>query len=122
VCESCAKFGKAIFVKQNLQNVKPIKKDITEIISLVNSNYPIIVKNAREKQGLKQEELAKKIDEKTSLIHKVETGSMQPTILLAKKLEKVLNIKLIEVYEETHETLNFKNSDLTIGDLIREKN
>jgi len=117
VCEDCAKFGKAIVVKSN--PFKQIKKQTTEIVSLINSDYPSIIKNAREKQGLKQEELAKKLDEKTSLIHKLETGSLQPTILLAKKLEKALNINLLESYEETHENLNLKDSTLTIGDLIK---
>ena len=55
-------------------------------------------------------------------MHKLETGNLQPTLLLAKKLEKILNIKLIEVYQETNEKLNLKDSTLTIGDLVNLKN
>lgn len=116
-CENCAKFGKAILVKQN--SFKQVKQKTNEIVNIVNPDYPILVKNAREKLGMKQEDLAKKIDEKTSVIHKIETGNLQPTIILAKKFEKALNIRLIEVYEETHEKLNVNDSSLTIGDLIK---
>ena len=118
VCENCAKFGKVIEVKQNLQ-LKPIKQKTTELINIISPEYPKLIKNSREKLNMKQEDLAKKIDEKLSVIHKLETGHLQPTILLAKKLEKTLNIKLIEVYQETHDQLNFKDSGLTIGDLIK---
>ncbi|AJF62602.1 MAG: hypothetical protein QT11_C0001G0459 [archaeon GW2011_AR20] len=121
VCENCAKFGKAILVKQHAA-AKPLKQKTTEIINIINPDYPGIIKNAREKLGMKQEDLAKKIDEKLSVMHKLETGNLQPTLLLAKKLEKILNIKLIEVYQETNEKLNLKDSTLTIGDLVNLKN
>lgn len=121
VCENCAHFGKAITLSKNQQQVKNVKKTTTEIVNVINPDYPTFIKNAREKIGIKQEELAKKIDEKVSVIHKLETGHLQPTISLAKKLEKTLNIKLIEVYQETNEKLNFKNKELTIGDLVNLK-
>ncbi len=117
LCENCAKFGKVILVKK--EEIKQIKKPTTEILNLVNSNYPKIIKDAREKLNMKQEDLAKKLDEKVSVIHKLETGHLQPTISLAKKLEKTLNIALIEVYQETYDHLNLKDSTLTIGDLSK---
>src|SRR3989344_4695063 len=85
VCENCAKFGKPILVKQHAA-AKPLKQKTTEIINIINPDYPGIIKNARE------------------------------------KLEKILNIKLIEVYQETNEKLNLKDSTLTIGDLVNLKN
>ena len=121
VCENCAKFGKAIVIKQISLPTKPIKQKTTEIINIINPDYPKLIKESREKLSLKQEDLAKKIDEKLSVIHKLETGQLQPTMLLAKKLEKTLNINLIEVYQETHEELNLKDKGLTIGDLIKLK-
>src|SRR3989344_7239149 len=121
VCNNCAKFGKAIEIKQH-QESKPIRQKTTELINIINPEYPRLIKNAREKFNMKQEDLARKIDEKISVIHKLETGHLQPTILLAKKLEKTLSIKLIEVYQETSEELNFKDRGLTIGDLIKHDN
>jgi putative transcription factor len=119
VCENCAKFGKAIIIKQAQLPSKQIKQKTTELINVINQDYPRLIKEAREKLGLKQEDLAKKINEKLSIIHKLEIGQLQPTILLAKRLEKTLNIHLIEVYEETHENLNLKDKELTIGDLVK---
>ena len=118
VCEKCSRFGRAIVVKQE-QKIRPIKQNTIDIVNVINPEYPKLIKEAREKFGLKQEDLAKKLDEKLSIIHKLETGHLQPTILLAKKLEKLLNISLIEVYQETHEKLNFKDRGLTIGDLVK---
>ena len=72
--------------------------------------------------NLKQEELAQKIAEKVSVIHKVESKHLRPSLALAKKLEHFLNIKLIEKYkEEKTKTLDFTDSALTIGDLIKFK-
>jgi putative transcription factor len=123
VCENCAKFGKAIILKQQpQQKIKPVKHKITELINIINPDYSKLIKESREKLGMKQEDLAKKIDEKTSIIHKLETGHLQPTISLAKKLERTLSIRLIEIYEEVNDNLNFKDKELTIGDLINSKN
>lgn len=122
VCENCARFGKAIIVKQQQTQInKPVKQKTTEIINLINPDYPKLIKEAREKLNMKQEDLAKKLDEKLSVIHKLETGQLQPTILLARKLEKFLNINLVEVYQETNEKLNLKDKGLTIGDLVKLK-
>lgn len=66
---------------------------------------------------LKQEDLAKKINEKVSTIKRVEE-SWEPSPNLIKKLEKFFNIKLIEKSEE--KTLEKKTSKekLTIGDVV----
>jgi putative transcription factor len=73
---------------------------------------------------LKQEELAKKIAEKESVIHKLESGSIIPAIPLARKLEKFLRIALVETIEvDSPETSDRRSSSdgLTLGDLIRIK-
>ncbi len=119
VCENCAKFGNAVIIKKIQEEKKPIRKFVNEVINIINPDYPILIKNSREKLGLKQKELALKINEKESLIHKLETGNLQPTILVAKKLEKLLNISLVELYQESHEALNLKDDHLTIGDMLK---
>jgi putative transcription factor len=131
VCKNCASFGKLKGAAKSLQPEKKSKKkeqnidnlhkeeQKKEIILRIMQGYGLIVKNAREKLGLKQEELAKKINEKISIVHSIETERHEPSISLAEKIEHHLHIKLIEQYEETHET--FKRdlrSQLTIGDLI----
>ncbi len=119
VCDQCAKFGNAILVKKEKPLEKQIKRSSSEIINVINQEYPKIIKESREKLGLKQKELALKINEKESIIHKLETGALQPTILMARKIEKTLNISLVEIYQESHESLNLKSDQLTIGDLLK---
>jgi len=58
--------------------------------------YGQMVKNARERQGLKQEDFAKKINEHKSLIHQVESEHIKPNIIFARKLEKALHIKIVD--------------------------
>jgi len=123
VCSSCSKFGKAISVKKQYaeQERKFTAKPRLPEESIV-SNYGGIIKKAREEKGLKQDELAKNINERESLIRKIETESLRPSILLAKKLGNFLNVKLVEVEEdEKNASLNPKEGTLTIGDLLKIK-
>jgi putative transcription factor len=52
------------------------------------------IKAARELLGITQEELGRKINEKPSLISHLESGSMKPDDVLARKLEHFLKIQL----------------------------
>ena len=128
VCMKCSKFGKVIKKVKTEEEKKDIKKQESilpekEIMQLIVSDYAGLIKNAREKLNLKQEDFAKKINEKQNLIHLIETSRLEPSIDLAKKLEKALKIKLIEEYEETG-TENVKKDSgetFTIGDFIKVK-
>ena len=52
----------------------------------------------------------------------METGEFTPTIEIAKKLERFLNIKLIEEYKEEKIAQEKTSSKaLTVGDLIKIK-
>jgi len=119
VCEECAKFGNTVVVKKIQKEEKTLKKQTVDIINIINPDYPKLIKESREKLGLRQKDLALKANEKESVIHKLETGSLQPTILLARKLERILSINLIELYQDTHESLNLKDDKLTIGDILK---
>jgi len=138
VCEKCASFGKVVGkVKQEMPEKKKKKlekaaeklaeekaKKETETMQIITPNYSSIIRKAREKLGLKQEELAKKIAEKESVIHKLESGIITPAIPLARKLEKFLRIKLVETVEMGSSDSGEKKSSsdgLTLGDLIRIK-
>ena len=74
--------------------------------------------------GLTRELLATMVGEKVSTIRRIETGTLEPTVTLAKKLEKILKIKLVEVYEE--EEISSRKSyseefEPTLGDLVEFK-
>lgn len=135
VCEKCASYGRIVArlkkeepakkkTKKSMffeTEIKPQKK--TETVQLITPKYPRLIKNARENLDLKQKELAKKIAEKESVIHKLESGRMKPGIPLARKLEKFLKIKLVEEVELDDSGISpGKGEDsekgLTLGDLI----
>jgi putative transcription factor len=133
ICKKCSKFGKVIervkapvFVspkeaEKRRAEVAP-KQIETETIFVIVQDYPTRVKNAREHLGMKQEDLGKKINERDTLIHKVETGAIEPNIPLARKLEKFLNIKLVEEHQEDKSLVPAsKKGDITLGDFARIK-
>lgn len=124
VCHECSKFGKVIgVVKQNEvdnEAVKASKESKPEIMEMIVQDYAEKIRKKRGSLGLKQEEFAKKISEKESLIQKIEAGHFEPSIVLAKKIGKFLKIKLTEEYEETHEKqVQSKTGSFTLGDFIK---
>ena len=88
----------------------------------MTENYHTKIRQAREKLGLSHEELGKKINEKASVLRKLETGKMTPNNILVTKLEHVLKIKLlVPISEEKipQQTPKSPNRELTLGDLIQ---
>ncbi|MDP2750425.1 MAG: multiprotein bridging factor aMBF1 [Nanoarchaeota archaeon] len=125
VCSDCSKFGKVLRKLVSEKREKPkqnVIKQEEESVEEVVENYGSIIKNKREKLGLTQKELATKLAEKESLLQKIETESFEPSIALARKIERILGLKLIEeVKEEQINPIKDKNAVLTIGDLINIK-
>lgn len=125
VCRNCAKYGEVLSPvsrpkpkKVQLKKEQPKKPPEPEYVIVVD--YAVRIKKKREKLGLKQEELAKKLNEKASLLHKIETGNLEPPIDVAEKIEKVLGIKLIiEFKESSVELPKTKSGDFTFGDFIK---
>ena len=127
VCSDCAKFGKITrrIMPAEVQQIKikKIEKEPEEeIIENIVEGYGKLIKEAREKLGLNQEDFGKKVNEKVSVIHSLESEHHEPNIDLAKKLEKLLKIKLVK--EEKLEKVSFGKSvsgQITIGDIIKIK-
>ncbi len=69
--------------------------------------------------GWKREELAKKINEKLSIIEKLEKGNIRPDDQLVSKLEKALRVKLRERIEQAQPAKKEESRPLTLGDLIK---
>lgn len=127
VCSNCAKFGKIKGKVSQPGSAKKAKQETKaeeepEIIEAVVPDYASKVKKARESAGLKQEELAKKLNEKESLIHKIETGHYEPGIILARKLGKFLKIILVEkqtIEKQENKKTASSSERFTIGDIIK---
>lgn len=134
VCTHCSKFGNVIEVRPQKVEPKapvkvysqprksPVRKEEAEPIILVVADYASRVRLAREKALLTQEELAKAVAEKESVIQKVENSQFEPPLKLAHKLEVFLKINILkEVKQDDLDNAkpDIKSSNLTIGDLIR---
>lgn len=131
VCASCARFGKTVprslsekEMKSRVQQEmdKHLQKKYEAYEKLVEG-YASKLKKAREKIGLKQEELAKRLNMKESHIQKMESGDVEPSLDEARKLEKFFRITLVETYKEEGGGLVSaeKSGPLTLGDMIKIK-
>ncbi len=125
VCRACAGFGKVLEQPQAFRRSfqKYQKPAEPVIIEAVMDDYAEKIKQAREKRKLNQEEFARFLTERESLLTSIEAGRQKPTIELAKKLEKLLNIQLIEMIKEEpmQKEEARKKGPLTIGDMLQMK-
>ena len=127
VCKNCSKYGE-VLVSLDRGNVEPKIKiskkffESEEKIEVVVKDFSKILRREREKRGLNQEELAKKVNEKLSVIHKLENGHMEPSLELAKKLGKFFGVKLVKEenskMEKEEEEDKIERRNLTLGDLF----
>ena len=124
VCQNCGKHGtvkgavKQISIERK-QDKKPIILE-PQKIDVIVKDYGMKIKNARERKKLTQEEVAKLLHEKESLIHHLESSTYEPNMELARKLEKFFSIKLIDQYDKTLDFDAGKHSakkELTLGDI-----
>ncbi len=130
-CKECSKFGKiqreppkpqrsgAPRASRGSRRIQRPREPSEEVVENVND----LVRQAREKKGWSREELAAKIYEKASVVSRIESGKMIPDIKLAKKLEKIMDLILIEKTDNvTAEEIGHSNSKgATIGDIARIK-
>ena len=122
VCANCSKFGQIVERRDKIKPIKKVRRSEPDDIEFIVPEYPKLIKEAREKKGLTQEELGRNINEKASIIHQIESGHMKPDLNLAMKIAKYFEIRLVEKYVEADIKdlqIDFKNKNLTIGDLIK---
>ena len=116
VCDKCTELGEKVILPVKTNKIIP-KKDI-EDGKYIDPKYPELIKKAREKRKLRIDELARHLNEKESVISRLERGHFSPSFKLAKKLEKFFEIELILEYEDVPYSHEEKHSGLTIGDVI----
>lgn len=121
VCDRCVKTGNELHEKP-IETAKGIvTKRRPEVEDAIVVGYAERIRRARQKAGMEQKELASKLNEKQSIISKVESGSMQPTIALARKIEKLLGIELVEKSEPVEFKGEKESGGLTLGDVLKIK-
>ena len=123
VCAKCKDYGTENVSKTVQHEVirivkkkKPSVKPITFTEELVE-NFNEIIRRERERRGWSQKELAKRIQEKESLIRKIENAEITPEKEVVEKLEKIFNIKLREVVQEVKVNHPRKLTP-TLGDIV----
>ena len=83
------------------------------------TNYNEVIKEARKKKGLTREDLGFKIGERTVTIAKIENGDLRPSDKTIVKLEKELEITLLEEVKTIKPGHAQTGSGMTLGDFIR---
>ena len=103
LCDVCMRYAKPAPkpVASNTQNRKFVKRSSPKVLEMeseehIVDDYANIIKKKREQLQMPQKAFAKKLAEKESVIHTIETGRTEPPIPLARKIEKLLGIKLVE--------------------------
>ncbi|MCS7131319.1 MAG: multiprotein-bridging factor 1 family protein [Hadesarchaea archaeon] len=91
VCERCSGIGRKLEGVERRLTIEPWL-DMPELVE----DYPKRIRQARERLGLTQEELAKRLAERASVVKRLEAGTLVPNEQLVKKIHRVLGIRLIE--------------------------
>jgi len=88
----------------------------------VVEGYATRIREARERMGLSQQDLATRVKERLSLIQKAESGKIAPDVKLCRELEHCLRIVLLTSRVEVPEsTGTVEARSLTLGDIARVK-
>ncbi len=132
VCSACARHGEEVFqsrggktkedilARVNKMHNRPYSSQGTQEEKELALDYPDRISKARIEYDWTQEELSNKVNEKKSVISKIERGDLNPSEDLIKKLEKTLNVELKEAIKEVVPKKSNLSSGLTIGDLLKE--
>ena len=96
------------------------RRDMFDTMPEIATDYDTEIRTAREGLGLSQEELAGQLNEKASLIRKLERGSMLPDDRVRKKLERALDISLLEGGADVDtDWSGSASTTTTLGDVVK---
>lgn len=125
VCAECAKYGRILGevskeIAIQAETAKMLQRpELESVFERIVSDFASKIRQKRASLGLTQEEFAKLINEKESVVSKLEAGELVPSIALAKKLEKRFGLKLIERYKEEGSIIRTETPQLTLGDALK---
>ncbi|EMA39226.1 multiprotein bridging factor aMBF1 [Halococcus hamelinensis] len=98
------------------------RRDMFDDMDEIVQDYDEQIRTARESAGLSQEELAKELNEKASLIRKLERGASLPSDSVQTKLERRLEITLTEGgVDDTEWEGGASTGAYTLGDVVQRK-
>ncbi|MCE4628345.1 MAG: multiprotein bridging factor aMBF1 [Desulfurococcales archaeon] len=129
LCASCylklTRSGRAVPVRERPRRAKaasrqpkrPTRKVSIELLDLVE-DYPEIIRRAREAKGWDLRTLAQKLRISETMLRRIEQGKYKPPIDLARRIEKILKIKILEPTELEDEYEAPPPGKLTLGDVV----
>ena len=99
------------------------RRDMFDEMDEVVQDYDDRIRTARESEGLTQEELADRLNEKASLIRKIERGDVLPSDEVQGKLERELGINLSMGGSDDDAEWSGGSSTggTTLGDVVKRK-
>ena len=139
VCQNCARYGQVKqpprrWISTKTQTTRQDANPDEPEVSIVE-NYAQILRNIRETRSMTNEEFARSLNERESIVSKWEQGSLKPSIATAYKLQRLLHIKLVKKegtqtdkdkdqtpQKEQKQPQGKPSSELTIGDFIKIRN
>lgn len=136
VCHKCASFGTADWTPgrpassltpsrpqaPTSQNLRPrLRNDVESAEQLeLTEDYGVQIRKARQRLGLTEKDLAMKMQEKESVIKKLEKQEFTPDNKLIQKIKKFLGIDIIEHTDTGKAQILAKPTGAkTIGDMLR---
>ena len=107
VCGPCSKHGRQHPSKKKIEKRwerrerRQPRQAFTIKLMSVRKDYSKLIKEARERLGMTEDELGEKMGELGPVVKLMEVGKFKPDEALARRLEGVLGVTLLE--EEVHE-------------------
>jgi putative transcription factor len=137
VCNRCEKYGTEVQQPRRTDLIRPAarpvfgaknpastgipaqrRKDMFDYMEGdIVEDYADRIKNARAEKGMTQKDLAMQMMERELLVKKIEKGELIPEEAVRKKLEKLLEIKLLDTVTNDTERKTQGKIAQTLGDL-----
>lgn len=138
VCNACAKYGTEVqgaprssaaqsvrLSSSSAAGKTPVQHRTKDVFDRMEGDlvedYPDRIRDARMKLGMTQKDLALAMMERELLVKKIEKGELIPEDEVRKKLEKILEIHLLENSSSEPADLHHSRMTTTMGDVIRIK-
>lgn len=99
VCDRCSKFGTKADAPQNTYNAVKKTINVSDLGSIdlqLIPEYGKVIVKIREDKGLTRYDFARKINEKESVIKRIEDQKFKPDEKLVERIENFLDINLRE--------------------------
>ena len=98
------------------------RRDMFDNMDEIAADYDNRIRQARESRSLSQEDLADSLNEKASLIRKLERSDILPSDDVREKLERRLDISLVEGTDtDEDEWSGSSSTTTTLGDVVKRK-